>query len=235
MKEFFVKKRSGNIETFQPVKIINSVELAARDAEQKANNTLLNEIQNEIARTIRVLKEEAIIDNCIDSKAIRKIIVDYLKDNEFFPICKSYEFYRDKTKALNENGSLMKIIDSVTNSDSKDLNIKRENANIDTDTAMGTMLKYGTVTSNYYAEHFVLPVDIAEAHINGDIHIHDKDFYCLTETCCQIDLGKLFEGGFSTGHGYLREPASIRSYAALSCIAIQSNQNEMHKLYCAAS
>ena len=228
MREFFIKKRSGEIETFQPVKIINSIEMAARDVGQKTNEHILNEIQQEIARTIRVLKEENIIDNCLDSKALRKIIIDYLKDNEFFLIQKSFEFFRNKQKALKQNGSLMSVIDSVTNSASKDLNIKRENANIDTDTAMGTMLKYGTVTSNYYVENFILPTDIAEAHIDGDIHIHDKDFYCQTATCCQIDLDKLYKNGFSTGHGYLREPASIRSYAALSCIALQSNQNEMH-------
>lgn len=233
MKEFFVKKRTGNIESFQPVKIINSIEMAARDANQKVNDNFLAAVQGEIARTVRVLKEENVIDNCIDSKAIRKIIIDYLHENEYFSIQKSFEFFRNKQRALKENGSLMKTIDSVTNSDSKDLNIKRENANIDTDTAMGTMLKYGTVTSNYYVDNFILPVDIAEAHINGDIHIHDKDFYCLTETCLQLDLNKLFSGGFSTGHGYLREPMSIRSYAALSCIAIQSNQNEMHRI-CAA-
>lgn len=64
--------------------------------------------------------------------------------------------------------------------------------------------------------------------MDGDIHIHDMDFYMLTETCCQIDLLKLFKNGFSTGHGYLREPNDIRSYAALACIAIQANQNEMH-------
>ena len=64
--------------------------------------------------------------------------------------------------------------------------------------------------------------------INGDIHIHDLDFLTLTTTCCQIDLLKLFHGGFSTGHGYLREPNDISSYAALACIAIQSNQNDQH-------
>ena len=68
----------------------------------------------------------------------------------------------------------------------------------------------------------------SEAHRNGDIHIHDLDFYTLTTTCCQIDLLKLFEGGFSTGHGVLREPNSIASYASLACIAIQSNQNDQH-------
>ena len=54
------------------------------------------------------------------------------------------------------------------------------------------------------------------------------DFYTLTTTCCQIDLLELFRGGFSTGHGFLREPNDIQSYAALACIAIQSNQNDQH-------
>ena len=109
-----------------------------------------------------------------------------------------------------------------------DEDIKRENANIDGDTAMGTMLKYGSEGAKYFVDNYVLPKDIAAAHINGDIHIHDKDFYMLTETCCQIDLIKLFKNGFSTGHGHLREPQSIISYAALACITIQANQNEMH-------
>ena len=93
---------------------------------------------------------------------------------------------------------------------------------------MGTMLKYGSEGAKYFVDNYVLPKDIAKAHINGDIHIHDKDFYMLTETCCQIDLIKLFKDGFCTGHGYLREPQSIMSYASLACIAIQANQNEMH-------
>ena len=54
------------------------------------------------------------------------------------------------------------------------------------------------------------------------------DFLTLTTTCTQIDLIKLFHGGFSTGHGYLREPQDIASYSALACIAIQANQNDQH-------
>ena len=49
----------------------------------------------------------------------------------------------------------------------------------------------------------------SKAHREGDIHIHDLDFYTLTTTGCQIDLTRLFEDGFSTGHGFLREPNSI--------------------------
>jgi ribonucleoside-triphosphate reductase len=68
----------------------------------------------------------------------------------------------------------------------------------------------------------------AEAHLNGDIHIHDLDFYAMTTTCCQIDVKSLLQKGFSTGHGSLREPQTIGSAAALACIAIQSNQNDQH-------
>ena len=141
---------------------------------------------------------------------------------------KAYILYRaDHTKIRKSEFDLMEIYKKLTYSDAKDEDIKRENANIDADTAMGTMLKYGSEGSKYFIDNYVLPKDIAAAHMNGDIHIHDMDFYMLTETCCQIDLIRLFKDGFSTGHGYLREPNSIRSYAALACIAIQANQTEM--------
>ena len=123
---------------------------------------------------------------------------------------------------------LMEIYKTLTYAPAREEDIKRENANIDGDTAMGTMLKYGSEGAKYFTDNYVLPKDASAAHRNGDIHIHDKDFYMLTETCCQIDLIRLFHDGFSTGHGYLREPQSIESYAALACIAIQANQNEMH-------
>lgn len=128
----------------------------------------------------------------------------------------------------NTESDLMDIYQRLTYADAQDEDIKRENANIDGNTAMGTMLKYGSEGAKYFVDNYVLPKDIAAAHIDGDIHIHDKDFYMLTETCCQIDLLKLFKDGFSTGHGNLREPQSIQSYSALACIAIQANQNEMH-------
>lgn len=93
---------------------------------------------------------------------------------------------------------------------------------------MGSMLKYGSEGAKQFYEMFVLHPEHAQAHREGDIHIHDLDFYTLTTTCCQIDLLQLFAGGFSTGHGVLREPKHISSYAALACIAIQSNQNDQH-------
>ena len=160
---------------------------------------------------------------------IQDTVEKVLIAGNFASTAKAYILYRaEHTKLRQARANLMDIYNELTFAKAKDADIKRENANIDADTAMGTMLKYGSEGSKYFITSQILPKDIAVAHMNGDIHIHDMDFYMLTETCCQIDLLKLFHNGFSTGHGYLREPNDIRSYAALACIAIQANQNEMH-------
>ena len=144
---------------------------------------------------------------------------------------KEYILYRAQRNRIREmNTKLMKIYEDITFSASKDSDIKRENANIDCDTAMGTMLKYGSEGAKQFFEMFVLDPKHSKAHKDGDIHIHDLEFYSLTTTCCQIDIDRLFTDGFytDTGHGFLREPSNIASYSALACIAIQSNQNDQH-------
>ncbi|MEO3944961.1 anaerobic ribonucleoside triphosphate reductase [Gorillibacterium sp. CAU 1737] len=142
---------------------------------------------------------------------------------------KAYILYRaERTRAREMNMRLMKVYEDLTYQDAENNDLKRENANIDGNTAMGTMLKYGSEGAKQFYELFVLNPDHAQAHKQGDIHIHDLDFLTLTTTCCQIDIQKLFEGGFGTGHGELREPNDINSYSALACIAIQSNQNDQH-------
>ena len=142
---------------------------------------------------------------------------------------KKFILYRSERSRVREmNTRLMKIYEGLTFKDAKENDIKRENANIDGDTSMGTMLKYGSEGAKQFNELYVLKPEHSKAHAEGDIHIHDLDFLTLTTTCCQIDISKLFKGGFSTGHGFLREPNDISSYAALAAIAIQSNQNDQH-------
>ncbi|MGC2873029.1 anaerobic ribonucleoside triphosphate reductase [Ihubacter sp. mB4P-1] len=142
---------------------------------------------------------------------------------------KEYILYRaERTRVRDMNTKLMHIYEDLTFKEAKDNDVKRENANIDGNTAMGTMLKYGSEGAKEFYKMYVIDPKYAKAHDNGDIHIHDMDFYTLTMTCCQIDLIKLLENGFSTGHGHLREPNDIESYAALACIAIQSDQNDQH-------
>ena len=157
--------------------------------------------------------------------AVEKILIE----NGHARTAKEFILYRaERTRVREMNMRLMKIYEDLTFKEAADNDIKRENANIDGDTAMGTMLKYGSEGAKQFYEMFVLNPAHSSAHAAGDIHIHDLDFLTLTTTCCQIDIQKLFKGGFSTGHGYLREPNDIQSYSALACIAIQSNQNDQH-------
>ncbi len=142
---------------------------------------------------------------------------------------KAYILYRaERTRVREADSRLMHTLTDIIKKDAADSDIKRENANINGDTAMGSMLKIGSETSKHYYDLHVLNPIHAKAHREGDIHIHDLDFLTQTTTCCQIELSSLFQGGFSTGHGVLREPNDIASYSALACIAIQANQNDQH-------
>lgn len=219
----FIVKRSGQTVKFNAAKI--------RDAIRKAGNAVSDEeITEEKVLTLTNQVLDKIPPHTIPSvEQVQDIVEEVLIANDLPKTSKAYILYRaERSKLRQTEKDLMDIFKSLTFVDAKDSNIKRENANIDTDTAMGTMLKYGSESAKYFVDNNILDKDIADAHNGGDIHIHDKDFYLLTETCCQIDLLKLFKDGFSTGHGHLREPMSIQSYSALACIAIQANQNEMH-------
>ncbi len=157
--------------------------------------------------------------------AVERVLIEH----GYVRTAKSYILYRAERSRVREmNTRLMRIYDDITNTAADKSDIKRENANINGDTAMGAMLKYGSEGAKQFNQMFVINPDHVDAHRRGDIHIHDMDFLTLTTTCCQIDLLELFRGGFSTGHGYLREPKDIYSYSALACIAIQANQNDQH-------
>ncbi len=218
-----IRKRNGTTVPFDAQKIHDAIRKANEAAQVEAISPLqFHDLVDDIIRSL----PDGEIPHV---EQIQDIVEEKLIAWGFAKTAKAYILYRaEHTKVRKSEADLVKIYQQLTFRSAADEDIKRENANIDADTAMGTMLKYGSEGSNYFVDNYILPKDIAAAHLNGDIHIHDKDFYMLTETCCQIDLIKLFKDGFCTGHGYLREPNSIKSYAALACIAIQANQNEMH-------
>ncbi|MCV3387773.1 anaerobic ribonucleoside triphosphate reductase [Campylobacter sp. IFREMER_LSEM_CL2256] len=222
MRIKFIIKRDKSQVAFDIFKIKNAIFKAnINSTDEKLNNDFLDKLCDEV---VALLDEKHIQVEQIQDK-----VEEVLIKNALVNTAKSYILYRQK-RAQIRNGSydLLSLYDDLTFKDSKEADLKRENANINSDSAMGMMLKYGSEGAKYYVDECILPKHIANAHKNGDIHIHDKDFYMLTQTCCQIDLLKLFENGFSTGHGSLREPNDIRSYSSLACIALQANQNEMH-------
>lgn len=219
-----ITKRDGRKVPFEKEKIANAI-LKAASASGGENYQISMSLAEKVTEYIEARYEDTAPSIEEIQDAVEKILIE----TGHARTAKEYILYRaERTRIREMNTRLMKVYEDLTFQDAEDSDLKRENANIDGNTAMGTMLKYGSEGAKQFYEMFVLKPDHARAHKEGDIHIHDMDFLSLTTTCCQIDIQALFEGGFSTGHGYLREPNDINSYSALACIAIQSNQNDQH-------
>ena len=226
MRPKTISKRDGKFVSFDDVKIRSAIFRAANDVpsgEKKMTDVDIDFVTAKVVERLNPRKQAVTVEH------VQDLVESTLIEFGFAATAKSYIVYRaDHARRRRVTGALMDIYKTLTFAPARDADIKRENANVNGDTSMGTMLKYGSEGSKYFCNHEVLPPDIAQAQVSGDIHIHDEDFYMLTETCCQIDPIPLFRRGFSTGHGYLRPPKSIISRAALACIIIQANQNEMH-------
>ncbi len=218
-------KRDGREVPFISDKITDAILSAFCEDSVEKSREFCEGLTGQVVRTL----EAEHSDQTPSVEEVQDIVERVLIANGFARTAKSYILYRAERSRIREmNTRLMRIYDDITRKSAIDSDVKRENANINGDTAMGAMLKYGSEGAKQFNLMFMVKPEHAEAHRCGDIHIHDLDFLTLTTTCCQIDLLKLFHGGFSTGHGYLREPKDIRSYSALACIAIQANQNDQH-------
>lgn len=216
-------KRDGRRKVFDPQKIENAIYKAQLACGQDDLSVVKTATEKVIEQVNAKYETSVSVEN------VQNIIENVLIEMGETEVAKTYIRYRaERTRVRERKTNLMQSLHDITFKDSKDEDAKRENANINADTPMGMMLKYGSESAKHFYLSELIKPEYANAHIRGDIHIHDLDFYALTMTCCQIDLIKLFKGGFSTGNGFLREPNGIRSYASLACIAIQANQNDQH-------
>ena len=222
-----IVKRDGKIVKFDPEKIIEAISKAGLATEEfKAERA------KALAEKVLQKAEEKITARTPNVEQIQDIVEEVLMESSFKKTARAYIKYRqERSRVRDAKSDLMMVYRTISHADaSEDSDIKRSNANVDGDSAMGKMLQFGAEGSKVFAKTLLLRPEIAAAHDNGDIHIHDLDFYATgTLTCCQSDPFILFEnGGFNTGHGHLRTPNSIGSYAALAAILLQANQNEQH-------
>ena len=218
-------KRDGRETVFDQTKIADAIEKAFQASGAMQDRSVAEQITDSVMEKL----EEGAIEGTPTVEGVQDLVEEALIEANFSQTAKAYILYRaERNRVRDVNSRLVQTLKDITFSKASDSDMKRENANIDADTAMGTMLRYGSESAKQFYEMCVIDPKFARAHREGDIHIHDMDFYTLTTTCCQIDLRRLFKGGFSTGHGVLREPNDIASYSALACIAIQSNQNDQH-------
>ena len=227
-----VIKRDGKKVAFNEEKIAIAVK---KGFDSALNENYNPEDSNKVFNSVMAaIKEKYVGLEFIKIEDIQDLIETKLSELGYEDVYKSFSSYR-KRRAESRDvfqkryHKLMKIIESLSLKTALEDDNKRDNANIDGNSAMGTMLQYGSNLSKEFAKSYMMDARFAEAHDNGTIHIHDMDFLPMgTTTCCQIDLFELFKDGFSTGHGFLRCPQDIMSYSALAAIAIQSNQNDQH-------
>lgn len=234
-----VVKRNGKKVDFDTTKVAIAIKKGfdgANKAEDEEERYTTKDIQKVYQSVIKRILKEYKEEEKIKIENIQDMIEETLQKLGYEDVYKSFSEYRDRRaqsrKLFSDEKKMHKFLKSLEGlglKNAKEEDAKRENANIDGNSAMGTMLQYGSTVSKEFAKAYLMKPKFASLHDEGDIHIHDMDFFVMgTTTCMQIDLNKLFKGGFSTGHGHLREPQSINSYGALAAIAIQSNQNDQH-------
>ena len=222
-----VQKRDNRLVDFNSSKIKTAI--------QECCKRIQNDYHEETLKVKEHLTE--IVDNvCLHLPKNDIVKVEEIQDtveqelSKVSPqVAKEYIIYRyQRNVARDSKSALTQIYMNLTSKKSSDMDLKRENANINSDTAMGMMLKFGAEASKEFCLNHLIKPKYARMHRNGDIHIHDLDFYPMTFNCSFIPLGKLLKRGFSTGHGHIGEPQTIMCASSLACIILQANQNEMY-------
>lgn len=212
-----IQKRDGIKVPFNSKKIYNAITKAGEAASISVDQIFIENLTKEIISFNKDLTVEEVQD-FIEEKLMKS----------YPSVAKHYILYRDmRTLAREKKTRMKKSFDGIVTVEKN--NINNENANMSGDTPAGQMMTFASEVAKDYAHKFLLPEKYSKAHLRGDIHIHDLDYYpTKTTTCVQYDLKKLFKGGFRSKHGVIREPKSISTYATLATIVFQTNQNEQH-------
>ncbi|MDD6181506.1 MAG: anaerobic ribonucleoside triphosphate reductase [Desulfovibrionaceae bacterium] len=220
-----IEKRDGRVVAFNDERIERAVLRSALGVgyDEKYSRKVASFVAEKVVAAISSDSRTPTVEH------VQDVVEETLMRTGSADIAKAYILYRHKRTEIREQKThIMRTMFDLTFKDAQESDSQRENANVDADSSMGTMLKYGSEVAKQFYLSSLIRKEYADAHRSGRIHIHDMDFYALTTTCTQIDLARLFRGGFFTGHGFIREPNSIGAYASLACIAIQANQNDQH-------
>ena len=243
LDELMVIKRNGKKVPFDETKIalaikkgFDSVEVDDGEDERTSRKYDTKDIQKVYQAVLKKIEKASKDTDKFKIEQIQDLIEEELSAKGYEDVYKSFSEYRERRaqsrKSFFDDKKTHKFLKSLENLGLKSANeedAKRENANIDGNSPMGTMLQYGSTVSREFAKAYLMKSEYAKMHDEGTIHIHDMDFLAMgTTTCCQIDLAKLFKNGFDTGHGYVRPPQDISTYSSLAAIVIQANQNDQH-------
>ncbi len=212
-----IQKRDGRQVPFDEAKITDAVFKAARAVGGEDRQTAM-----ELSIEVLKLLKKKYNGNLFGVEDVQDLVEKVLIEAGHAKTAKAYILYRDKrTRMRDAKGELMDAVEEILEE------TNRENANI-SNSPSAKMLQIASAASKKYYLTRLIPEEMSHAHLRGDIHIHDLDFYGKTLTCLQIPLHKLLSEGFNTGHGYIRPPKRPISATSLAAIILQSSQNDMH-------
>lgn len=242
LEQLMVIKRNGKKVPFDETKIALAIKKGFDSVsvdngeDEKLRKYDSKDIQKVYQAVLKKIEKAAKETDKFQIEQIQDFIEEELSLKGYEDVYKSFSEYRERRaqsrQSFFDDKKTHKFLKSLENLGLKSANeedAKRENANIDGNSPMGTMLQYGSTVSREFAKAYLMKPEFARMHDEGEIHIHDMDFLAMgTTTCCQIDLSRLFKNGFDTGHGYVRPPQDISTYSSLAAIVIQANQNDQH-------
>lgn len=217
-----VEKRDGRIVKFNGSKIISAIKSAMEESGEGFDLKLASDISEKIAETNTEI---------LNVDAIHKQVEKGLSKAGYKKSLKMYKSYRTKRDIARKAPSRRAFKDIIN---AKPSEVTRENANMNADTPAGMMMKFASENTKPYVLDILLSDRTKEAIEGNYLHIHDLDYFVSRSlTCLQHSLDRLFKG-FNAGHGSCRSPKRIETAAIQACISMETTQNEMHKLYCAA-
>lgn len=212
-----VVKRDGRIVGYNEEKIKAAIRKAMLQTEMGEDEALLQKIADRIGCS----GEERMTVEQIQDRVELELMNSPRKE-----VAKRYIAYRDQrsiARRAKTRDMFLEIIEAKSN------DITRENANMNTDSPAGMMMKFASETTKPFVDDYLLSADVREAVRNGYLHIHDKDYYPTKSlTCVQHPLDRILSNGFQAGHSESRPAKRIETASVISCISLETAQNEMH-------
>lgn len=212
-----VVKRDGRVVGFNEEKIKGAIRKAMLSTDQGEDEGLLQKIADRIAMTSPSRMNVEDIQDRVELELMKSSRKD---------VAKRYIAYRDKrsiARRAKTRDLFMEIIAAKNN------DVTRENANMNTDSPAGMMMKFASESTKPFVDDYLLSQQVRQAVLNNYIHIHDKDYYPTKSlTCVQHPLDKILKHGFVAGHGESRPAKRIETASVIACISLETAQNEMH-------
>lgn len=216
-----VLKRDGSAVDFDSQKIVNAIYKAMEKTEAGLDQELAQKIAQKIVSKLEKNSTEK-----IEVESIQDMVEENLMRSSRKDVAREYIRYR-RQRDIARQSKVKVMFEEIINV--KATEVTRENANMNSDTPAGMMMKFASETTKNFVDNYLLSPDVKEAVDMNLIHVHDKDYYPTKSlTCLQHPLDVIFKGGFRAGHGELRAPKRIETAATQACVSMETVQNEMH-------